>query len=170
MKTLAVLKCQQFEESGIDETEPKGSKCQHLDNCDNKKRNSLNKNEGEIESARYVSPPFVPLPPLPQKVSNRPSDLGKGTKSLNHLVCISKICYSRNANFALEFLGKGGSKAQKKIYISRLRKGLESYSASTASIASGTTNHRRLIRERLESHPPSNHRQDLKTQLCANQR
>ena len=41
--------------------------------------------------------------------------------------------------------------------------------ASTASIASGSTNHRRSIRERLESHPPSNYCQDLGTKLCANQ-
>ena len=165
MKTPALLKRQRFEESGSDETEPKGSKRQRLDERDNEEGNSLDEDEGEIEGARYVPPPLVLLPPLPRKVSNRPSDLSEGTRSLNHLVCIPKIYYSRSANFALEFPGKGGSKAQKKIYTSRLREGLESHSTSTASTVSGTTNQCRLIRERLESHPPSNHRQDLETQL-----
>lgn len=114
MKTPALLKRQRFEESGSDETEPKGSKRQRLDERDDEEGNSLDEDEGEIEGARYVPPPFVPLPPLPRKVSNRPSDLGEGTRSLNHLVCIPKICYSRSANFALEFPGRGGSKAQKK--------------------------------------------------------
>ena len=114
IKTPALLKRQQFEESGSDETESKGSKCQHLDERDNKERNSLDKDEGEIEGARYVPPPFIPLLPLPQKVSNRLSDLGEGTRSLNHLVYIPKICYSRSANFALEFPSRRGSKAQKK--------------------------------------------------------
>ena len=111
MKTPALLKRQRFEESGSDETEPKGLKRQRLDERDDEEGNSLDEDEGEIEGARYVSPPFVPLPSLPRKVSNRPSDLGKGTKSLNHLVCILKICYLRNANFALDFPGKEGSKA-----------------------------------------------------------
>lgn len=114
MKTPALLKRQRFEESGSDETEPKGLKRQRLDERDDEEGNSLDEDEGEIEGARYVPPPFVPLPPLPRKVSNRPSDLGEGTRSLNHLVCIPKICYSRSANFALEFPGRGGSKAQKK--------------------------------------------------------
>ena len=47
---------------------------------------------------------------------------------------------------------------------------MESHSASTTSTASGTTNPCRLIRERLESHPSSNHRQGLGTQPCPNQR
>ena len=114
MKTPALLKCQRFEESESDETEPKGSKRQCLDERDDEKGNSLDEDEAEIEGARYVPSPFVPLPPLPQKVSNRLSDLGEGTRSLNHLICIPKICYSRSANFALEFPGRGGSKAQKK--------------------------------------------------------
>ena len=168
MKTPALLKRQRFKEGGSDETEPKGSKRQRLDECDDEEGNSLDEDEDEMEGARYVPPPFVPLPSLPQKVSNCPSDLGKGTRSLNHLVCLPKICYSRSANFALKFPGRRGSKAQKKIYTSRLREGLEFHLAFTASTTSDTINHHRPIRERLESHPASNHRQDLGTQLCAN--
>ena len=65
MKTSALLKCQQFEESGSDKTEPKGSKRQRLDERDNEEENSLDEDEGEIEGARYIPPPFVPPPPLP---------------------------------------------------------------------------------------------------------
>ena len=140
------------EKNGLDNEEGNG--------LDNEEGNGLNKDKGEIEGSRYVPSLFVPLSPLPRKVSNRLSDLGEGTKSLKHIVCISKICYSRSANFALEFPGRRGSKAQKKIYTSCLREGLESHSIFIASTASGTTNHYHLIRERLESHPPFNHRQD----------
>ena len=109
MKTPELLKRQRFKESGSDETEPKESKRQRLYECDNEESNSLDKDEGEIEFARYVSLPFIPLPPLLQKVSNRLSDLGEKTRSLYHLLCIPKICYSRSANFALEFSGREGS-------------------------------------------------------------
>ena len=111
----ALFKRQRFEKSGSDETEPKGSKRQRLDERDNKEGSNLDENESEIEGARYVPPPFVFLPLFSRKVSNRPSNLGEGTRSLNHLVCIPKIYYSRSANFALEFPGKGSLKAQKKI-------------------------------------------------------
>ena len=114
IKTPALLKRQRFEESGSDETEPKESKHQRLDEHDDEEGNNLDKDEGEIEGARYILPPFIPLLLLPQKVSNRPSNLGKRTRSLNYLVYIPKICYSRSVNFALEFPGRGGSKAQKK--------------------------------------------------------
>ena len=116
MKTSAILKRQQFGDSGSDKIEPRGSKRQRLDEYDNKKWNGLGGDEGEIESSRYIPPPFVPLLPLAQKVSNRLSDLGEWIKSLKHIVYIPKICYSRSANFALEFLGKGSSKAQKNLY------------------------------------------------------
>lgn len=65
---------------------------------------------------------------------------------------------------------EGVQKPKKKIHTSRLQEGMESHSASTTSTASGTTNARRLIRERLESHPPSNHRQGLESQPRPNQR
>ncbi len=60
-------------------------------------------------------------------------------------------------------------KPKNKIYISRLREGLEAHSASTTSTVSGSTNHHRLIREHLESHPLSNHCQGLGAQPCSNQ-
>ena len=91
--------------------ELKRSKRQRLDERDNEEGNSLDEDESEIKGARYIPLSFVPLPPLPQTVLNRPSDLGERIKSLNHLVCIPKICYSRSANFGLEFPGKKGSKA-----------------------------------------------------------
>ncbi len=59
---------------------------------------------------------------------------------------------------------------KKKNHTSRLRESLEPQSASTTSTISGTTNPRRLIRERLESYPPSNHLQGLGTQPHPNQR
>lgn len=66
---------------------------------------------------------------------------------------------------------------QKKNYIYNcLKEGLETHSTSiasitsTASTASGTTNYRCLIKERLESHLLSNHRQGLQTQPYSNQR
>ena len=113
IKTSAMLKRQRFEDSRSDKMEPKGSKRQRLDKRDNKERNGLDGDEGKIMDVRYIPPLFIPLL-FPRKVSNRRSDLGKGIRSLNHLVCISKICYWRSANFALEFPGRGGSKAQKK--------------------------------------------------------
>ena len=76
MKTPVLLKRLQFGDSGSDKTEPRGLKCQHLNECDNKEENDLDDEEGngldedksEIEGGRYVSPPFVSLPPLSPKV------------------------------------------------------------------------------------------------------
>ena len=109
-----VLKRQWFKDSGIDKTELKGSKYQYLDKRDDELKNSLDEDEGKIEDIRYISSPFVSLLFLPQNVSNRLSDLAKETMSLNYLVCIPKICYSKSANFALEFPGRRNSKTQKK--------------------------------------------------------
>ena len=80
IKTPAVLKRQQFEESGGNRTEPKRSKRQRLDERDNKEGYSLDEDEGEIEGVRYTPFPSILLPLLPQKVSNRLSDLGEGTR------------------------------------------------------------------------------------------
>ena len=110
MNTPAMLKRQRFKDSESDKTEPKRLKRECLDERDNKKGNSLDKDKGEMEDARYVPSPFILLLPLPQKVSNRLSDLDKGIKSQNYLVCIPKICYLRSTNFALEFLGRGSLK------------------------------------------------------------
>lgn len=64
--------------------------------CDDEKRQELDKYEGEDEgeNERYVFFPFIAPLLLSQKESNRLTDLGENTKSLNHLVCILKICYS----------------------------------------------------------------------------
>lgn len=128
----------------------------------------MDEDEDEIKGPRYVLLPFISFLPLSRKLSNYLSDPGKQIRSLNHLVYIPKNCYSRIANFALEFSGRKSSKAQKKIYISRVREGLKSYSASTAFTAYGITSHHRLIRKRLESHLLLNYRQNLRTQLCGN--
>ncbi len=88
MKTAALLKRQQFEDSGSDETEPRGSKCQRLDVHDNEKGEGLDEFEGEREDIGYVPLLFVAPP---QKESNCPTNMGKETRSLNHLVYISKI-------------------------------------------------------------------------------
>lgn len=79
-----------------------------------------------------------------------------------------KIASQKSANFASEFPSRKDSKTKKK-YISRLRGGLETLLASIKCIAFGTINHYRLIRERLETYPPSNYRQGLGTQSCSNQ-
>ena len=73
MMMLAVLKHQQFGDSGSDETELKRWKRQCLDEhddkeengLDNKKGNGSDEDKGKIEDGRYI-----PLPPLPQKVLN----------------------------------------------------------------------------------------------------
>ncbi len=65
---------------------------------DNEEGQSLDEYEGEgdEEDVGYVALPFVALPPPPRKESNRPTDMGDGTRSLNHLVCIPKIGLSYN--------------------------------------------------------------------------
>ena len=84
-----VLKRQQFEDSGSDEIEPRGSKCQRLDLRDNEKKDDLDKfeSDGEREGIGYVLLLFVASL---QKEDNSPIDMSKRTKSLNHLVCIPK--------------------------------------------------------------------------------
>ncbi len=90
IKTAAVLKRQQFKDSGSEETEPRGSKRQRLDVCEDEEGEGLDEfeGEGEKENIGYIPLPFVAPS---QKESNRPTDMGKGAKSLNHLVCIPKI-------------------------------------------------------------------------------
>ena len=92
-----MLKRQRFEDNESDETESSVSKCPRLDVYDNKEGQGLEEYEGESEGERYVLFPLIaPHPPL-QRESNRPTDLGEGTRSLNHLVCILKICYSEKS-------------------------------------------------------------------------
>lgn len=82
---------------------PRQSKRQRLDEHDNEERNNLDEDENKIESARYISSPFIPLLSLLEKVSNRPLDLSERIMSLNYLVYILKICFLGSANFVLEF-------------------------------------------------------------------
>lgn len=86
MKTLAVLKHLQFGDNINDKMKLGESKRQHLDEQNNKERNSLDKDESEIKDVRYILSPFISLFPLFQKESNRLSNLGKETRSLNHLI------------------------------------------------------------------------------------
>lgn len=129
----------------------------------------MDKDKDEVEGGRYIHPPFVLLLSLPQKMSNLPSDLDKGIKSPKYFVCIPIIYHLRSTNFVLEFLGRGDSKAKKKFSTSRLKERLKSHSAFTTSTAFNIINDCCLIREHLEFHLLSNHRQDLETQLYANQ-
>ena len=101
-----------------------GSKCQRLDEHDNKEENGLDDEEenvlymeeDKINDGRYVILPFVPLLSLSHKVSYYLSDIDERIKSLKYIVCISKICYLRSANFAFEFPGKKDLKTQKTLY------------------------------------------------------
>ncbi len=70
--------------------EPRGLKRQRLDAREDEEGEGLDEFEGEGEGKDigYVPLPFVALS---QNGSNRPTDIGEGTKSLNHLVCIPKI-------------------------------------------------------------------------------
>ncbi len=90
MKIVVVLKRQQFKDSGSDITESRDSKRQWLDARDDEEGEGLDEfeGEGEREDIGYVPLPFIA--PL-QKESNRPTNMGEGIKSLNHLVCIPKI-------------------------------------------------------------------------------
>ena len=55
------LQCWQFEDSGSDETEPRGSKCQQLDTRNNEEEESLDRFEDEDEKKNkgYVSLLFI---------------------------------------------------------------------------------------------------------------
>ena len=104
MKALMELKCQRFGDNKSEKIEARKSKCQRLDEhndnekngLDDKERNSLDKDKSDIDNGRYILIPFVSLSLFLQKVSNRPSDLGKVIKSLKHIVCIPQVCYSRS--------------------------------------------------------------------------
>ena len=92
IKTAVMFKHQQFKDSESEEKKPKVSKHQCMSVDNNKKGQSLDEYEGEDkeEDVGYVLLPYI-APPLPQKESNRSTDMGKGTRSLNHLVYIPKI-------------------------------------------------------------------------------
>lgn len=90
-----MLKYQQFKDSKNDEIESSISKRRQLNMHDNEKRQSLNMYEGEGkgEGKRDILFFFIGLLFFSQKELNCPINLGKRTKSLNHLVYILKICY-----------------------------------------------------------------------------
>ncbi len=90
MKTTAVLKRQRFEDSESDKTKPRGLKRQRLDMREDEEGEGVDKFEGEGERENIGYVPFLFIAP-PQKESNRPIDMGKGIRSLNHLVCIPKM-------------------------------------------------------------------------------
>ena len=97
IQIAAVLNRQQFKDSESEETEPRVLKRQRVGVHDNEKKQNLDEYEDEDErkDIGYVPLPFIaPLPP--QKESNRPTDIGERTKSLNHLVYIPKIGLSYN--------------------------------------------------------------------------
>lgn len=86
-----MLKRQQFEDTESNKTEPNRTKRQHLNGHDNEKQNDFDKDESKIKSTRYIPILFMSLF-FSQKMSNRLSNLGKKTRSLNYLECIPKIC------------------------------------------------------------------------------
>ncbi len=90
IKTPAVLKHQQLKDSRSDETKTRGSKRQRLNLHHNEEDEGLDELEGEDkgEDIGYVPFPFVTLP---QNGSNRSTNMGERTRSLNHLVGIPKI-------------------------------------------------------------------------------
>lgn len=88
IKTPAMLKRQRFNDS--ESKKITSRKRQQFNEHNNKKRQNLDKNKSELEGDKYIPLPlfafFFPL----EKESNRLSDLCKGTKSLIHLIWISK--------------------------------------------------------------------------------
>ena len=89
-KTPIVLKRQRFENSRSDKMELRGLKRQRLDLRNNEEEKSLDEFEGEGEGKGIGYVPFPFIAPL-QKESNRPTNMGKRTKTLNQLICILKI-------------------------------------------------------------------------------
>ena len=92
IKTLAIFKHQQFDDSKSEKMAPIGYKDYWLDKRDDEERQKLDKNEDDGDRNRYVPLSLMALLLSPQKKSNRLSNLGKKTKSLTHLVCIPKNC------------------------------------------------------------------------------
>ncbi len=70
------------------------------------------KSEGEGKDIGYIPFPFVALP---QKESNRLTDMDEKIMSLNHLICIPKIGYSYNSLLCVRVPRQKVFKSQKKI-------------------------------------------------------
>ena len=54
-----MLKRRQFGDGGSDEKEPRKSKRQRLDECDDEEKNGLDEDKYEIEGGRYISLPLL---------------------------------------------------------------------------------------------------------------
>lgn len=106
IKTIAVVKRQQFERSESHVTEPKSSKRPFMNTHNNEERQDSE--DHQDKSGRYIS-----LLPYPQKELNSLTDLGKRIKSPNHLIYISKLPNQIIANFVFKFSSRKGSKASK---------------------------------------------------------
>lgn len=94
MKPPAVNKRQRFDDSENEERTPKVYKHQRIDESEDEERQGL----ADYESDGYIP---LPLPPL-SKEPNRPSNLGKGTRSLTHLISIQSNSTRRSPNKAFE--------------------------------------------------------------------
>ena len=98
MKTLAVLKRQQFKNSESDKAKPRDSKYQWFYIYDNKMKKGLDEfqSKDKGKNIQYILFPFIAFL---QKESNRLTDIDKRIKSLNPLICIPKIGLSYNCLF-----------------------------------------------------------------------
>lgn len=101
-----MLNYQQFKYSKSDATELKASKCPCINEHDNEEGQGLDKYQAK--DGRYI---FFHL--CPPKKSNRLTNLGKKSRSLNYLIYIQKLLYQIIAYWILEFLNREGLKAQK---------------------------------------------------------
>lgn len=81
---------------------------------DNEEGQGLNKYKSEGKAKRYIPFLFI-APPLPlQRESDRPTNLDRGIRILNNLVCILKIYYLEKFLFCLRVSKQKGFKTQKK--------------------------------------------------------
>ena len=81
-----------------------------------------NEEEQDLEEYEVKDSRYIPCSFCSQDKSNRSKDLGKGIRNLNHLVYIPKLPNQIIANFLLEFLDEGDSKAQKKYLLVACKK------------------------------------------------
>ena len=70
--------------------QPRDSKRQQLDLCDNEEKKNLDNFEGESEGEVIKYYPFPFIIPL-QKKSSRLTNISKGSRSLNYFIYIPKI-------------------------------------------------------------------------------
>lgn len=84
IKVLVVNSCQQYDDSEDEKKAPKVYKHWQINENKDEERQDL--------SADYENDGYILFPP-PFKVSNRPVNLDKGTRSLTHLVSIESKKY-----------------------------------------------------------------------------